>query len=199
MTKHTIVAITFQDLSDAAAVLSSGSASPKEIRQNFARFIDASQRLTSHMRKESKDWVPGDFGDWNAVTELFKELRNVDQHEQPITILVRETQYFRTYEGSPDEVAFAGTWSFSLEDQLNDTPRDDVRLVLADPKTGKPTGETVAPVRKEYEFHITPTPSPKARELLASIGDTNVRTLSERCFKVLIKYYQAYQHHLGQS
>jgi hypothetical protein len=185
MTQPSIVAIAFQDLSDAAADLSSGNTSPKAVRQSFARFIDASQRLTSYMRKESEEWVPGDFGSWNDVTELFKELRNVDQHEHPVTVLVHETQYFRT-------------WSFSLDDQLADNPRDDLRLVLADPKTGQPSGKMVAPVRKTYEFHLAPS-SPKVRKLLARIGDPIVQTLSEECFRVLTEYYQAYQRHLAQS
>jgi hypothetical protein len=115
MPEDTIVAITFQDLSDAASVLSSGSTSPKAVQQNFARFLSASQKLTGHMRKEYKaktgaSWDASGFDGWNDVTELFKDLRNVDQHERPVTVFVHETQYLRTYEGGP-EVAIEGTWS----------------------------------------------------------------------------------------
>src|SRR4051794_24854298 len=114
--------------------------------------------------KTGKSWVASDFDGWNDVTELFKELRRVDEHEYPVTILVNETQYFRTFEGEP-ELAINGTWSFSLDDQLLDNPRDDLRLELANPKTGQPSGQLFAPVRKEYEFHLSPT-SKKAKDLL---------------------------------
>ena len=158
------------------------------------------------MRKEykaktGKPWKAREFDSWDNVTDLFKELRRVDHHERPVTVLVHETQYFRTYEGGPD-VAIAGTWSFSLEDQLCEIPRNDLRAELADPKTGQPSGQMVTPVRREYEFHLGPSSapsSPKAIKLLADIGDPNVRTLSEACFKVLMKYYRHYQDLLAQA
>ncbi len=158
MAEHSIIALVFQDLTDAFDELASAGTSPNRFRRSFVSFVDLSQKLTSHMRKEfgekkGKKWVPSDFGGWNDVTELFKQLRNDDQHHRPVAILVNETQYFQTYEGGP-EIALSGTWSFSLEDQLADTPRDDLRLELADPKTGRSSGRFVAPTRKAYEFHL---------------------------------------------
>ena|SRR5215212_2318495 len=202
MTGSSIVAVVFQDLSDAFAEIASGSTSPKAVRRGFGNFIDLSQKLTSTMRKEysaktGESWVASDFDGWNDVTELFKELRNEDQHNQPVSILVHETQYFRMHEGGP-ELALGGTWSFSIDDQLLDTPRNDLRLVLADPETGEPSGRLFAPVRKEYEFLLSPS-SKKTKDLLAKIGDANVQTLSEICFKVLMDYYRYYQRRLGQS
>lgn len=202
MAESSIVDVVFQDLSDAFAEVSSGSTSPKAVRRSFGSFIDLSQKLTSNMRKEysaitGQSWVAARFDGWNDVTELFKQLRNDDQHDHPLSLLVHETQYFRTYEGAP-ELAFSGTWSFSLEEQLLDNPRDDLRLELADPETGQPSGHLVAPVRKEYEFHLSPT-SKKAKNLLAKIGDPNVQTLSESCFNVLTNYYQYYRSQLPSS
>ena len=196
MAEHSIVALVFQDLTDAFDELASGGTSPKAVRRSFASFVDLSQKLTSHMRKEYSEkkgekWVPSDFGGWNDVTELFKQLRNDDQHDRPVAILVDETQYFRAYEGGP-EIALSGTWSFSLEDQLADAPRDDLRLELADPATGQPSGRLVAPTRKAYEFHLAPS-SEKARTLLAKIGDPNVLTLSGECLRVLSDYHRYYE------
>jgi len=70
MTESSIVAVVYQDLADAFAELSSESTSPKAVRRSFANFVDLSQKLTSHMRKEysekkGKPWVASDFGGWN--------------------------------------------------------------------------------------------------------------------------------------
>jgi len=203
MTESSIVAVVYQDLAEAYAELSSESASRKAVRQSFTNFVDLSQKLTSHMRKEysekkEKPWVASDFGGWNDVTELFKQLRNDDQHDRPVSILVDEAQYFRVSAEGATEIALSGTWSFSLGDQLADTPRDDLRLELADPKTGRPSGRFVSPTRKEYEFHLSPS-SKKAELLLTKIGNPNVRTLSENCFAVLTDYYRYYKRQLAQS
>lgn len=203
MTESSIVAVAYRDLADAYAELSSESTSPKAVRRSFANFVDLSQKLTSHMRKEysekkGKPWIASDFGGWNDVTELFKQLRNDDQHERPVFILVDETQYFRVSAEDATEIALSGTWSFSLEDQLADTPRDDLRLELADPKTRRPSGGFVPPTRKEYEFQLYPS-SKKAEALLTKISDPNVRTLSENCFAVLTNYYRYYECQLAQS
>jgi len=161
MSKFSIVDVVFQDLSNAFAEVTSGSTSPKTVRLSFGNFVNLSQKLSANMYKEysaktDQSWNASDFDGWSEVTELFKQLRNDNEHDHPVAILVHETQYFRIYEGAP-EVALSGTWSFSLEDQLLDNPRDDLRLKLADPETGRPSGESVAPVRKEYEFHLSPS------------------------------------------
>jgi hypothetical protein len=202
MSEFSIVDVVFQDLSDAFAEVTSGSTSPKTVRRSFGNFVNLSQKLSATMYKEysaktGQSWSASDFNGWNEVTELFKQIRNDDEHEHPVSILVHETQYFKIFEGAP-EVALTGTWSFSLEDQLLGNPRDDLRLELADPETGQPSGESVAPVRKEYEFHLSPT-SKKAKNLLTKIGDPNVQTLSKSCFSVLTNYYQYYRSQLPQS
>ena len=202
MSKLSIVDVVFQDLSDAFAELTSGSTSPKKVRLSFGNFVNLSQKLSANMYKEYKaktdqSWNASDFDGWNEVTELFKQLRNDDEHDHPVSILVHETQYSRIYEGAP-EVAISGTWSFSLEDQLLDNPRDDLRLELVDPETGRPSAESVAAVRKEYEFHLSPS-SNKAKKLLEKIGDPNVQTLSKCCFSVLTNYYQYYRSQLPWS
>jgi hypothetical protein len=97
MAESSIVAVVFQDLADAYAELSSGSTSPKAVRRSFANFVNLSQQLTSHMRREYSEkkgeaWVASDFDGWNDITDLFKQLRNDDQHDRPISILVDETQ-----------------------------------------------------------------------------------------------------------
>ena len=173
------------------------------VRRSFASFVNFSQQLTSHMRKEYKEkkkekWVAEDFGGWNDVTALFKQLRNDDQHERPVSILVNETQYFRAFEDDPTLIAWSGTWSFSLDDQIADTPRDDLRIGFVDGKTGRPSGELITPVRKEYEFHLYPS-SDDAKALLEKIGDPNVRTLSQKCFEVLTDYHRYYERQLARS
>ncbi len=202
MTESTMVSVVYRDLMDSYAELSSGNTSPKAVRRSFASFVDLSQKLTSHMRREysektRKKWVPSSFDGWNANTELFEQLRNDDQHDRPISILVNETRYFRVFEDDPTLTALSGTWSFSLDDQLSDSPRNDLVIGYVDLNTGRPSGELISPVRKEYEFHLHPS-SNKVKALLEEIGDTNVRTLSDKCFETLTAYYDYYRRSLMQ-
>jgi len=188
MSESSIVAVAFRDLADAYGELSSGSTSPMAVRRSFADFVDLSQKLTSYMRKEysakkGEKWEASAYVGWNDVTDLFKQLRNDDQHDCPVSIVVEETQYFRVFEDGP-LIAVAGTWSFSLDDQLADTPRSDIQIGFVDLKTGRPSGQLITPTRTEHEFHLSPS-SPEAEALLVKVGDTNVRTLSERCFRIL--------------
>src|SRR5215208_4615609 len=136
MSEASNVAVAFQDLTDALEALSSGSASPVAVRRNFVTFVDLSQKLTSYMRieyseKNGQTWVPSDFDGWNDVTELFKDIRNVDQHEHPIFILINATHYLRIFEDAP-ELVVSGPWALSLEDQHLDIPRDDIIFELGD-------------------------------------------------------------------
>jgi len=85
-----------------------------------------------------------------------------------------------------------GPWALSLEDQHLDILRDDIIFELGDPQTGQPSGQGIAPTRVEYEFHLYPS-SKEVEARLTKIGDRNVRTLSEKWFKVLSDYYRYYE------
>ena len=113
MSEPSIVAVAFRDLADVYGELSSGSTSPIAVRRSFARFVDLSQKLTSYMRKEysatkGEKWDASAYGGWDDITDLFKQLRNDDQHDRPVSIVVEETQYFRVFEDGP-LIAFSGT------------------------------------------------------------------------------------------
>lgn len=191
--------MVFQDLMDAHDELSGPDTSPKQARRSFGKVIELSQKLTASMRKEFRErtggnWIASDFEGWNDLTDLFKQLRNDDQHERPIEILVHERQYFRIFKDTP-ELVFEGTWSLSSKDQLADSPRDDLHVILPDPETKRPSERRIFPVRRDYEFHLAPS-SKKARDLLTRIGDSNVQSLSVKCLKTLHDYYQYYQRQL---
>ncbi len=68
--------------------------------------------------------------------------------------------------------------------------------MLPDPETGQPSDCEILPEGREYEFYLSPS-SKKAQDLLEKIGDPNVRTLGEKCFRVLTDYYRYYQDQLA--
>lgn len=157
------VDVVFQDLSDALASLQGVRESPKDVRRALTRFVELSQKLTGVMRKEFEEltgqkWNASGFGGWNDTSELFKQLRNLDQHEGPITIQVHERQYYPVGMEGHATVVFEGTWD--LDDQLSSRPPVGMKLVPADPDTGGPSEtETLVIERREYEFHLSASTS----------------------------------------
>jgi hypothetical protein len=200
MSELSTVELVFRDLEDALDELLAESISPKQVRRNFVRFLDLTQKLTASMRKEYREktgetWSASTFTGWNGVTELFKELRNVDQHEYPVFIQVHDREYYSFYADRPG-IMIEGTWSLSLEGQLADKPPEGMELRLADPETGEPS-QTILPAKTEYEFRLYPR-TKKVEDLLTRISDSDVRSLSEKCFGVLLDYYRHYQSQVTQ-
>jgi hypothetical protein len=118
-----------------------------------------SQQLTEVMRKEysdqfGKEWRANNFSGWNEVTALFKKLRRTAYHSYPITIGVKETQYFAVGDIFEDgvgtsEVAVQGTWE--LGDPFSEHVPDGLKLLLADPATGRPSNKTIEPRRRHLQ------------------------------------------------
>jgi hypothetical protein len=165
------------------------------VRRAFARFVELSQKLTSAMRKEFEEitgekWDALTFAGWNGTTKLFKELRNIDQHANTITIQVHERQYYTIAMEGNTYIVAEGTWE--LDDQLSNRPPEGMALVPADPDTGGPSETAIYLMeRREYEFHLYPS-TVKLEGMLNSIGTRNIHLLSEQCFKILQDYYLYY-------
>lgn len=86
------VDIVMQDLRDSLDKLIKSKNSPKNTRKAFSEFVNLSQKLTSVMRKNSKtDWNASEFQGWNEITELFKKLRNYEEHVEIIKAEIQET------------------------------------------------------------------------------------------------------------
>ena len=197
--------LVFGDLRHVAAELAVETSSPVRVRRLLSQFITLSQQLTEIMRKEygaatGERLEARRFPSWTPVTELFKRLRRCDYHRYPITIVVRETQYFAVGDIFEDdvggaEVAFEGTWDLG-NPFAQDVP-DGIRLLRADPATGKKTDEAVDPVRRSYVFVLRPR-TPELAAALTKAGDDDVHTLVAECFATLEAYAGWYKAMLEQ-
>lgn len=191
MTRQSAVDIVFQDLSDALDLLRQSRSSPTEVRKAFNRFVELSQKLTSAMRKEFKKingqkWNAFSFDGWDKITEFFKKLRNVDQHEATIRIQVHARQYYPVGMEGNIFLVCKGTWE--LDDQLSNRPPEGMKLVPTDPDTGGPSEtEIFIKERQEYDFHMDQSTAP-LDEMLTSIEARDTHFLSEQCFKILKDY-----------
>lgn len=197
-TVYSDVDIVFRDLADALEDLNANRPSPKEVRRAFSRFVGLTQKLTATMRVEFKartgeKWRSGEFPGWNNVTNLFKELWDVDEHEAVLLIQVRERQYLQV--GSGAAVVFEGTWD--QDDPQAERPPDGLVAVEADPKTGLPT-DKVLPTRREIDFVLSPR-TQKAQHLLKACNTDDVHVLAEECFRVLEAYHEFYQKQVADA
>lgn len=181
-------AIVFSDLKNAFERLQENRTSPQEVRRRFATFLTLTQQLTSIMRVEFKTntnmaWAP-DFKGWTKTTELFKKLRNVDQHEFPATIGIKCVSYFQLLEGEPHK---AHSNYQSQIFQISD--------ILPPPPTLKITDDTgnheIQPFKNEYTFTLKGR-TKTITDLLSELESNEIHKLSHDCFSVLEKYYQFY-------
>lgn len=195
------VEMLFADLVASFDELNAARPSPVRARRAFARFVGLTQQLTAAMRREfsantGKSWSASDFHGWNAVSQLFKSLRNIDQHDSSVLILVRERQTIRPIEGSPALVSFEGTWE--LHDQLADTPPEGLVPVRADPVTGEPTDEAIPLVSRERTF-LLHARTDELRRLLDAAGGLDVHDLSAECLEILTAYVDFYRGRLADE
>lgn len=188
-------ALVFADLTDAFGELEAARGSPKQVRREFSRFVGLTQRLTAAMRKDFSAnrggaWVASRFSGWNGVTELFKVLRNEEEHQHPIFLSVHERRFY-ALPGQPNQIfPFEGTWV--LSDQLTESPIGGViNFYPNDPVSGQAT-EPVAPVRVEYLYLVQPRTA-AIRKRLHAIGATDVHVLSKACLTTLSEYYEYFR------
>ncbi len=193
-------ALVFADLADAFSALEAARGSPKQVRREFSRFVGLTQRLTAAMRKDFSAhhggaWVASDFPGWNGVTELFKVLRNEEEHQHPIFLSVHERRFY-LLPGQPNQLfPFEGTWV--LSDQLTDSPIGGaINFYPNDPASGQAT-EPVAPVRIEYQYLVQPRTEAISKRLQA-IGTTDMHVLSKTCLATLSDYYEYFRLQIEQ-
>lgn len=189
------VDLVLGDLEDALAELRAASASPKEVRQCLSRFIDLTQRLTAVMRKDwsarfGSAWIAGDFKGWNETTDLFKELRNQEQHEKQIYISVNETRHYEIFGPGGGTIACSGVWE--LSDQRADSPPDALRMYDSDPETGEKSSIEIIPSSVSYRYLLQAREDAVAAKLKA-LGTSDVHDLSNACMNVLREYHAFYR------
>ena len=192
------VTLVFQDLVDAHKRLRENEESPKDVRRAFHDFVNHSQKLTSYMRREFKartgdKWVAKNFSGWNAVTELFKALRSIDEHEEPIVLRINYTFHFHDLALKGDvKLNMAGTWEW--DDPLADFPNDALIAKVPDPeKKGKLIDKAPTSVSLEY---VLDTRQPQIVELLEKIGFSDILRLTQECLNTLELYYDFYDQKL---
>lgn len=188
------VTLAFNDLSQTCESLAASEASPKEMRRLFQDFVNNSQKLTTYMRKEFSAqtggaWAASGFSGWNAVTNLFKELRNIGEHEEPIVLEIDYTWTYRNLGPNSDmTISFKGRWD--KDSSLDDFPFDALEASAPDPSD---KGKTIiiTPTSVEHDYTLANNQS-KIRELLREIGHADIIKLTNECLDVLMAYHDHY-------
>ncbi len=119
----------------------------------------------------------------------------MDQHGCPVTIYVRETQFFGERDlfgdGNNNPVcSISGDWE--LGDPFSEHIPEGLQLVPADPKTGKPSDEVIVPLRRQYVFNISPRTDAMAK-VLSVMSTTDIHALTHQCFEALTDYLDFYE------
>lgn len=193
------VDVLFADLEACYGELQEARRSPRDVRRSFARFVTLAQQLTAVMRREfptitGKAWRAAAFPGWTPVTNLFKELRNVDQHEALIQVLVHESATAQTDLGAL--VTLSGTWE--LHDQLASESPGALVALRADPATGTPSDSQYPIVDRSFRFLIHPR-TDKVADLLHAAGTQDMHDLASQYMDTLRDYLAYYKAELAKA
>lgn len=194
------VDIVMQDLRDSLELLKKSKSSPKDTRKAFGEFVNLSQRLTSVMRKNSKNkWNASEFQGWNEITELFKKLRNYEEHIEILKSEIQETTSHTMTDAGWEGVTLCMRGTIKNVDPLSEkAPTANVVLYEADPVTGRMTNKRIGGEKSvSYNFHLTFPESNKTgrsiNNLLKKINNTELGFLSSKCYVALNEYYEFYK------
>ena len=198
------VEIVMHDLADAHDQLKNSKHSPKVFRRSFANFVELSQKLTSMMRTdfpEKGKWkaLALEFSGWNKCTEIIKELRNYDQHEDIIRTEVEVIKYHTVpaEDGCP-EMTFGMKYTQEINPLSDSPPTDDLKLMAADPKTGRITNIEIGFTKElNYTFYLNISNDSdrgrKINRLLKQTNDPDIIQLASKSHSVLKDYYSFYK------
>jgi hypothetical protein len=194
------VDILMQDLRDSLNKLRTSNGSPKDIRKSFSDFINLSQKITSVMRKNFKNgkWDASEFKGWTNITDLFKKLRNFEEHEEIIKSEIIETTNHTMTEPGCEGVTLCIAGTLKNVNPLSDkAPTANVVMYEADPVTGRMTNIPVGGKRSvSHVYNLTiPNTSKNGRsinKLLDEIRNKNPVSLSSNCLEILENYYLFY-------
>lgn len=199
--------IVFRDLTRANKKLRHQHKNPDAVRRRLTDFVVLSQKLTATMRKEfesltGQKWEPKRFAGWDGVTELFKQLRNLDAHELPIRIVITQFQEFDGYsiteDASGNETRTPTTRTVGME--FN--PEAGLKKELPNPfgvagldQNGDPIA-MLSPDETYFEFNLEGRTS-EIEALIDRAGTRNCHVLAAKCYSTLSEYYRFYRSELN--
>jgi len=193
--KSSNVEIAHQDLADSLDKLNKVKDSPSETRKAFYQFVNLSQKVTSYMRTEYKEqtgkkWEAKNFDGWNLVTDLFKELRTIDEHDEPIVLKIFYTWHYRGF-----GISIRGYWEW--DNPLDEFPNNSLEASAPNHQKGG-VMEVVKPEEIEYEYVLLNDQS-KVKLLMEEIGCSDIHELSKSCFEIMDSYIQFYGEKLAEG
>lgn len=199
----------FRDLTRVNKKLRQQRRNPNTLRLHFTEFVTLSQKLTFAMYKEyheltSQKWEARNFTGWTAVTELFKVLRNVDQHEGLIRIKITQTQVFEGTASRKDESGNEIRTPMALKVQMGYSSEAGFKKKVPGPfgvaevKTGDVQQSLGKPDKTYFNF-LLEGHTPEIETAIKAAGTENIHELAAECYKVLFWYYKFYQEKLATN
>ena len=199
--------IGFRDVEECFAKLQAEMTSPAAVRRLFVEFLRQVRRACWLLGKEHKSltgkkWRSDDFWERNAVTALCRELRDMDQHELPLTLTMTDVRSYLLRdvmgEAAPPGRRIAVRAEHVQLDPFDDEVPRGVEMFPADPVTGKIRLDQQLASRRRVQFTVAAR-TPKVQAALAKAGIEDVHMLAELCLSTLRHYYQEYRAKLASE
>lgn len=196
--------IALRDLEECFAKLQAEESSPVAVRRLFVEFLRQTRQVCWLLRKEyksltGKKWRSDDFWERNAVTKVCRELRDMNEHELPLTLTMTDMRSYllRDLMGSaaPAGRRIALRAEHVQLDPFDNEIADAAVIFPADPVTGKIRLDRRPDSQRRVQFTVA-AKTPKVQAALAAAGTDDVHMLSELCHSTLTRYYAMYREQL---
>ncbi|MCC4766760.1 hypothetical protein FXW07_09080 [Methanosarcina sp. DH1] len=196
--------IVYRDLLDAYNELIENDRSILAVRKNLQNFLTCSFQLTQVMYKEfprrtSEKWNSSKFSGWDDISKLFKEFRNVVNHEPPLLVKFDAKHFFSANKVYGYSNSSVGSKISSVEATYETDPRSDCipdvsnfKIITINIDTDEISNEDAELDHIEYKFAFIPT-TDKTKELLNKVGNDDLFELAKHYFKTLQDYYGFYE------
>lgn len=191
-------AVLFKDLRASLEILKRPALRSIEARREFRTFVSLLATLYDVMRREHRQLGLGrlplpHLEEWSPITDLFRDLRDLTQHQLTATLKAEERLTFDISSALGGRGRRLSVIAESSEiGPLTDDTEGKIELAVADPSRGPHAARSLPLVRRVLTYRLV-APTQEVAPKLSRLPSNDIEALCNQCFSTVEHYYRQYQ------